>query len=255
MKLLDGKRGIIFGLANQRSIAWGISERCHQEGATLAFTYLNDALAKRVMPLAESLGSEVTLECDVQDDAALDKAFDEIGKVWGGLDFVVHSVAFANGDDLKGRFSETSRDGFKLALDVSAYSLIALARRAAPLMKSGGSIITLSYLGAERVVPNYKVMGVAKAALEASVRELAADLGPDGIRVNAISAGPIKTLAAAGISDFRSLLGAFESRAPLRRNTTIEDVGATAAYLLSDLSAAVTGETIYVDCGFNVTAM
>ncbi len=253
--LLAGKKGLILGLANERSIAWGITQACKNQGATLGFTYLNEALEKRVRPLAEEVGSDLVVKCDVQKDEELDSCFAEVQKHWGKLDFVVHSVAFANGDDLKSNFINTSRAGFSLAMDVSAYSLVAVARRAAPLLNPGGSIITLSYYGAEKVVPNYRVMGVAKAALEACVRELSADLGENDVRVNAISAGPIKTLAAAGISDFKALLGAFETRAPLRRLTTIEDVGNSAAYLLSDLSAGVTGETLYVDCGFNITAM
>jgi enoyl-[acyl-carrier protein] reductase I len=253
--LLKGKKGLILGLANERSIAWGITQACIAQGATLGFTYPNEAMEKRVRPLAEQVGSELVAKCDVQSDAEVDACFEEVSKKWGSLDFVVHSVAFANGDDLKGAFADTSRAGFTLAMDVSAYSLIAVAKRAAPLMSKGGSIITLSYYGAEKVVPNYRVMGVAKAALEACVRELAVDLGPKDIRVNAISAGPIKTLAASGISDFKSLLGNFETRAPLKRLTTTEDVGNSAAFLLSDLSGAVTGETLYVDCGFNITAM
>jgi enoyl-[acyl-carrier protein] reductase I len=254
-RLLEGKRGLIFGLANNRSIAWGISEACHREGATLGFTYLNDALAKRVVPLAESLGAELIMQCDVQNDQQIDQVFSEVGRAWGKIDFLVHSLAYAQAEDLKNPFHQTSRDGFKLALDISAYSLIALARRAAPLMTDGGSIITLTYLGGEKVVPNYRLMGVAKAALEASVRELAADLGDKRIRVNALSAGPIRTLAASGIADFRDMLTAFEARAPLKRNVTIEDCGNSALWLLSDLSSAVSGETIFVDCGFHATAM
>lgn len=255
MKLLEGKRGLVFGLANQKSIAWGISQQCHAHGAILGFTYVNDALEKRVRPLAESLGSELILPCDVQSDEQLDKVFEEVKSAWGSIDFIVHSVAFADANDLKHPFIETSRSGFQLALDVSAYSLVAIARRASELMSDNGSIIALSYLGAQKVVTNYRVMGVAKAALEASVRELASDLGPKGIRVNSISAGPIKTLAASGIPGFRELLSRFEERAPLRRTATQEDVGRTALYFLSDLSSAVTGETHYVDCGFNITAL
>lgn len=255
MELLAGKKGLIVGLANQRSIAWGIAAACKEYGAELGFTYLNEALEKRVRPLAESLGSDLILPCDVQNDAEMDALFEEVGRRWGNLDFLIHSVAYAHGDDLKSPIHQTSRDGFKLALDVSAYSLIALTQRAVPLMKSGSSIITLTYVGADKVVPHYRVMGIAKAALEASVRELAVDLGPAGIRVNAISAGPIKTLAASGIADFRALLGHFEGRAPMRRLVTIEDVGASAVYFASDLSRAVTGEIHYVDCGFNVTAL
>ena len=255
MNLLQNKKGLIFGVANQRSIAWGIAEACHKQGATLGFTYLNESLGKRVIPLAESVGSNLVLQCDVQNDQELDTVFKQIEKEWGTIDFLVHSVAYANGDDLKGPFSATSREGFKLALDVSAYSFIALTARAAPLMRSGGSILTLSYLGAVQVVPHYRVMGIAKAALEACVRELSVELGPRNIRVNGISAGPIKTLAASGIADFRALLGMFEARAPMRRLTTIEDVGASAVYLLSDLAPAVTGEIHYVDGGFNITAV
>jgi enoyl-[acyl-carrier protein] reductase I len=254
MALLQGKRGIVFGVANQKSIAWGISEACHKEGAELCFTYLNEALEKRVRPLAESVNSNFVLPCDVQKDEDIDRVFDEVKAKWGKLDFVIHSVAFANADDLKKNFSQTSREGFKLALDVSAYSLVAVANRAKALMSSGGSIITLSYFGAEKVVPHYRLMGVAKAALEACVRELAVDFGPDGIRVNAISAGPIRTLAASGIADFRGLMSRFEERAPLRNLVTIEDVGQSALYLVSDLSRAVTGEIHYVDGGFNITA-
>ncbi|MCB0322336.1 MAG: enoyl-ACP reductase FabI [Bdellovibrionales bacterium] len=251
--LLKGKRGVVFGVANNRSIAWGIAQAAQREGAELAFTYLNEALEKRVRPLAESVGSELVLPCDVQNDSDIEAVFAKLKDAWGGIDFVVHSVAYANADDLKGRFHETSREGFALAMDVSAYSLVAVTNKAVPVMNKGGSIVTLTYLGAAQVVPHYRVMGVAKAALEACVRELAVDLGPDSIRVNAISAGPIKTLAASGISDFRDLLGAFEVRSPLRKLVTIEDVGDTAIYLLSDLARAVTGEVHYVDGGFNIT--
>ena len=255
MKLLEGKKGLIFGVANQKSIAWGISQRCHAEGAELGFTYLGDALKKRVLPLAESVSSNLVLNCDVQSDEDLDLVFANVADTWGKIDFIVHSVAYAPAEDLKGSFVETSREGFRTALDVSAYSLVGIAQRARSLMKEGSSILTLSYLGAQRVVTNYRVMGVAKAALEASVRELSADLGPDGIRVNAISAGPIKTLAASGIPGFRDLLNTFENRAPLRRLTTTEDIGSSSLYFLSELSAAVTGEVQYVDCGFNITAL
>ena len=253
MKLLEGKKGVVFGVANNRSIAWGIAQAVHDQGGQLAFTYLNEALAKRVIPLAESVGSELVLPCDVQKDEEIAQVFDKIGEAWGDIDFVIHSVAYASGEDLKNRFHQTSRAGFSLALDISAYSLVAVANKAVPLMKKGGSIITLSYLGAAKVVPHYRVMGVAKAALESCVRELAVDLGVDNIRVNAISAGPIKTLAASGIADFRQLLGAFEARSPMRRLITIEDVGSSAVYLLSDLSNSVTGEIHYVDGGFSVT--
>jgi enoyl-[acyl-carrier protein] reductase I len=254
-KLLEGKRGLIFGVANQRSIAWGIASTCAAEGAELGFTYLNEAIQKRVVPLAESLGSRLVLPCDVQKPEELDEVFATVEKEWGSIDFLVHSLAYAPTEDLRAPFRETTRDGFRVALEVSCYSLIELARRAKPLMKPGSSLLTLTYYGAVKVVPHYRIMGVAKAALEATVRELAADLGPEGLRVNAISAGPIKTLAATGgISDFRALLAAFEVRAPLRRLVTIEDVGKSGAYLLSDLAAGVTGEVHYVDCGFSVTA-
>ena len=252
--LLQGKKGLIVGVANNRSIAWGIAEACHREGATLGFTYLNDSLAKRVIPLAESVNSELVVQCDVQDDSQLDAAFKKVEQQWGTIDFLVHSVAYASGEDLKNPIHQTSRDGFKLAMDVSAYSLLAVTQRAVPLMKNGGSILTLSYLGAQQVVPNYRVMGIAKAALEAGVRELAVDLGEQNIRVNCISAGPIKTLAASGISDFRALLAGFEARSPMKKLVTIEDVGNSSLYFLSDLGSAVTGEIHFVDGGFNVTA-
>lgn len=255
MKLLEGKKGLVIGVANNRSIAWGIATAAHAQGAKLAFTYLNDALEKRVAPLAQSLESELILRCDVQKDEEIDLVFEQIGKKWGKLDFVIHSVAYAPVEDLKGRFLSTTRTGFALALEVSAYSLVAVARRAAPLLAGNGSLLTLSYLGATQVVPHYRIMGVAKAALEACVRELSADLGLEGVRVNAISAGPIKTLAASGIADFRQLLGAFEGRAPLGRLVSIEEVGDAAVYLVSDFSRAVTGEVHYVDCGFNITAL
>ncbi len=254
MGLLSGKRGLVFGLANNKSIAWGIAQAARNEGAELAFTYLNDSLKKRVEPLAESLGSDFILKCDVQSDEEIDECFNSVRERWGALDFVVHSVAYASTDDLRSPFSQTSRDGFKLAMDVSAYSLVAVTQRAESLMPQGGSIITMSYFGAEKVVPHYRVMGVAKAALEACVKELAVDLGPKKIRVNCISAGPIKTLAASGIADFRELLNHFEARSPMRQLITIEDVGASSLYFLSDLSRGVTGEIHYVDGGFNVTA-
>lgn len=256
MGTLAGKKFLILGVANESSIAWGISQALHREGATLGFTYLNDALERRVRPLAQSLECETVLKCDVQSDAELDAMFSELKDRWGTIDGIVHSVAFADKDDLKNRFSLTSREGFKLAMDVSAYSLIAVAGRAEPLMKAhGGAILTLSYLGAERVVPNYNVMGPAKAALEASVRYLAADLGESNIRVNALSAGPIKTLAAYGIPHFKELLTQFAGKAPLKRNVTQEDIAETALFLLGAGSRGVTGETLYVDCGFNIIAM
>ncbi len=251
MGLMTGKRGIILGLANDMSIAWGIAQQLHKEGAELAFTYLNEALEKRVRPLAESLGSTLILPCDVASDEQIEAAFREVEKAWGGLDFVVHAVAFANRDDLKNPFSQTSRAGFALAMDISAYSLVAVTRCAVPLMTNGGSIVTLTYLGATRAVPNYNVMGVAKAALEASTRYLAAELGEKGIRVNAISAGPIRTLAASGIANFKAKIGLMDDNAPLRRTVTQDEVGKSALYFLSDLASGVTGEVHFVDAGFN----
>ncbi len=253
MGMLKGKKGVIFGVANERSIAWAIAEVLHREGMELAFTYAGEALETRVRPLAESLGAKLILPCDVTDDGQIEAVFNRLKKEWGGLDSLIHSVAYAKKEELKGEFISTSRDGFKLAMDVSAFSLVALSRAAAPLMEGRqGSIIAMSYYGSEKVISNYNVMGVAKAALEASVRYLAADLGPKGIRVNTISAGPIKTLAAAGISGFKNILDIVEAKAPLRRNVTQEDVAKTALYLLSDLSDGVTGEIIHVDSGFNV---
>lgn len=251
MGMLDGKKGVIFGVANERSIAWAIARRLHGEGMELAFTYV-PALESRVRPLAESLGVSLILPCDVTIDKEIDGVFTAIKDKWGGLDSLVHSLAFANKEELKGDFSATSREGFALALDVSAYSLVALSRGAAPLMEGrDGSIITLSYYGSEKVVQNYNVMGVAKAALEASAMYLAADLGRKKIRVNTISAGPVKTLAAMGISGFKQILDAVEARSPLGRNITQDDVAKTALYLLSDLSSGVTGEIIHVDAGYN----
>lgn len=253
MGMFSGKKILVLGVANNRSIAWGIAEALHREGAQLAFNYLNEALERRVRPLADSLGCARVYPCDVQSDEQLDAMFAQIKQDWGTLDGVVHSLAFADKEDLSSRFVNTSRHGFSLALDISAYSLIAVARRALPLMSEhGGSIVTMTYLGAERVVSNYNVMGVAKAALEASVRYLAADLGEFGVRVNAISAGPIKTLAASGIPQFRDMLAAFAEKAPLKRNVTQEDVANTGLYLLGPLGRGVTGETLYVDCGFNI---
>jgi enoyl-[acyl-carrier protein] reductase I len=251
MGLLTGKRGIIFGVANDMSIAWGIAQKLKEEGAELAFTYLNEALAKRVRPLAESLGSTLILPCDVASDAEIEAVYSTLKQEWGTIDFVVHAVAFANREDLKHPFSQTSRDGFMLAMDISAYSLVAVTRYAVPLMPNGGSIITLTYLGATRAVPNYNVMGVAKAALESATRYLAAELGEKGIRVNAISAGPIRTLAASGIANFKAKIGLMDDNAPLRRTVTQEEVGKSALYLLSDLSSGVTGEVHFVDAGFN----
>lgn len=253
-KFLEGKKALVFGVANDRSIAWAISKALHEAGARMGFTYVN-ALESRVRPLAESLNAEIIEPCDVTSDSDLDTSFKAVEEKWGGLDILIHAVAFANREDLEGRFVDTSRDGFRVALEISAYSLVAMAKRAAPLMKNGGNIMAMTYYGAEKVIPNYNVMGVAKSALESSVRYLAADLGVDNIRVNAISAGPIRTLAASGISGFKSMLNRFAEAAPLRRNVTQEDVASNALYLCSDLSSGVTGEVIYVDSGYNVIGM
>ena len=255
MGILDGKKAIIFGVANEKSIAWAIANKLHSEGCELAFTFVGPALEKRVRPLAASIGGEIILPCDVTNDEEIEGVFRTLGDKWGKLDILVHSVAFAHKEDLKGRFSDTSREGFNTALEVSAYSLIALAKHAAPLMEGHeASILTLSYLGSERVVKNYNVMGVAKAALESSVRYLSADLGRLGIRVNAISAGPIKTLAAMGISGFSEILNTVKEKSPLRRNVNTEDVARTALFLTSPLSSGVTGEILYVDSGYNIMA-
>ncbi len=253
--LMAGKRGLIMGVANERSIAWGIAAAAHKHGAELAFTYQGDALEKRVRPLAESVGSEVVLPCDVTDDASVDAVFAALEKKWGSLDFLVHAIAYSDKEELKGKYLNTSRDNFVRSLDISCYSFTAISQRAVPLMKNGGSLLTLTYYGAERVMPHYNVMGVAKAALEASVRYLAADLGEQNIRVNAISAGPIKTLAASGIGDFRYILKWNEFNSPLRRNVSIDQVGGAALYLLSDLSSGVTGEVHHVDSGYHVVGM
>ena len=253
--LMAGKRGLIMGVANDRSLAWGIARSVAEHGAELAFTYQGEALARRVGPLAESLGSNVLLPCDVNDDAALDTVFDDIAGRWDSLDFLVHASAFSDKEELKGRYVDTSPGNFAQTMQISCYSFTEICRRAAALISEGGSLLTLTYYGAERVIPHYNVMGVAKAALEASVRYLAADLGGDGIRVNAISAGPIKTLAASGVGDFRYILKWNELNAPLQRNVTIEDVGGAALYLLSDLSSGVTGEVHHVDSGFHVVGM
>ena len=252
---LEGKRGLVMGVANDRSIAWGISQAAHEAGAELAFTYQGEALKKRVEPLAQSVGSEIVLPCDVTDMSSLDATFKAIGDKWGGLDFVVHAIAFSDKNELDGLYLNTTHDNFLKTMDVSVYSFTAVAQRAAPLMKEGGSLLTLTYYGAERVMPHYNVMGVAKAALEASVRYLAADLGPQGVRVNAISAGPIKTLAASGIGDFRYILKWNELNSPLRRNVTIEDVGRSGLFLLSDLGSGVTGEVMHVDSGYHTVGM
>ena len=253
--LMSGKKGLIMGVANERSIAWGIAKAVHAHGGELGFTYQGEALERRVRPLAESVDSEVVLPCDVTDDSSIDKVFEGIAERWGKLDFLVHAIAFADKDELKGKYVNTSRDNFIRSLDVSCYSFTAIARRAAPLMNPGGSLVTLTYYGAERVMPHYNVMGVAKAALEASVRYLAVDLGGAEVRVNAISAGPIKTLAASGIGDFRYILKWNEYNSPLRRNVTIDQVGSAALYLLSDLSSGVTGEIHHVDSGYHTVGM
>ena len=252
MGLLDGKTALIFGVANDHSIAWGIAEALHAEGAEVGFSSVESLIEKRVRPLAASIGSTFVEACDVQSDEQIRAVFARWAETHPSLDILVHALAFARRGDLEGGFVDTSRDGFALALDVSAYSLVALAREARPLLRRGSSVITLTYYGAEKVVANYNVMGVAKAALEASVRYLAADLGPDGIRVNAISAGPVRTLAASGIAGFKGMYRGFADVAPLRTNITPEDVGRSAVYLASDLSSAVTGEVLYVDGGFNV---
>ncbi|GBH29093.1 enoyl-ACP reductase FabI [Sphingobium xenophagum] len=253
--LMAGKRGLIMGLANDKSLAWGIAKALHEQGAELAFSYQGDALAKRVRPLAEQVGSDFLIDCDVTDMDKLDAAFAEIETRWGGLDFVVHAIGFSDKNELRGLYVDTSLDNFLLTMNVSAYSFVAVTRHARALMPNGGSILTLSYYGAEKVIPHYNVMGVAKAALETSVKYLAMDLGPENIRVNAISAGPIKTLAASGIGDFRYILKWNELNSPLRRNVTIEDVGGAGLYLLSDLASGVTGEIHHVDAGYNVIGM
>ena len=253
--LMAGKRGLIMGLANDKSLAWGISQQLHAQGAELAFSYQGEALAKRVKPLAEQLGSDFLIDCDVSDMAKLDEAFAEIEARWGKLDFVVHAIGFSDKNELRGKYVDTSLDNFLMTMNISAYSLVAVTKRAQAMMPNGGSILTLSYYGAEKVVPHYNVMGVAKAALETSVKYLANDCGPDNIRVNAISAGPIKTLAASGIGDFRYILKWNELNSPLRRNVTIDDVGGAGLYLLSDLASGVTGEIHHVDAGYNVVGM
>jgi enoyl-[acyl-carrier protein] reductase I len=252
MGLLEGKNALVFGVANDHSIAWGIAKALRDQGATVGFSSIESLIDKRVRPLAESIESTFVEPADVQSDADIERVFTRWGETTHHLDILVHALAFAKREDLAGGFVDTSRDGFALAMDVSAYSLVALTRAAKPYLRTGSSVMTLTYYGSEKVVANYNVMGVAKAALEASVRYLAADLGPDGIRVNAISAGPIRTLAAAGIAGFKRMYGAFDEVAPLRSNISIEDVGKTAVYLASDLSSAVTGEVIYVDGGFSI---
>lgn len=254
MKLLENRRGLIVGVANVNSIAWGIAQACHAQGAQLAFTYVNEAIERRVRPLAEGLQSPYILPCDVSRDEDL-QALGESLKDWGPIDFIVHAVAFAQREDLDGRFIDTSREGFRLAMDVNAYSMVALAHTFENQLAPGASLLALTYYGSQKVVRNYNVMGVAKAALEASVRYLAADLGPKGARVNAISAGPIRTLSAKGIRDFNDMLKHASERAPLQRNVDAAEVGKSALYLLSDLSSGVTGEIHYVDCGYNLMGM
>lgn len=253
--LMAGKRGLIMGLANEKSIAWGIAKQLSEQGAELAFTYQGDALAKRVKPLAERLGSDFTFECDVSEMSALDTAFETLKSRWDTIDFVVHAIGFSDKAELRGQYIDTSLDNFLMTMNISAYSLVAVTKRAAAMMPNGGSILTLSYYGAEKVIPHYNVMGVAKAALETSVQYLANDLGPQNIRVNAISAGPIKTLAASGIGDFRYILKWNELNSPMRRNVTIEDVGGSGVYFLSDLSSGVTGEVHHVDGGYHIVGM
>lgn len=254
-KLMAGKRGLIMGVANDRSIAWGISKALSEQGAELAFTYQGEALERRVRPLAESLNAEILLPCDVTDDESVSSVFETLKKEWGGIDFIVHGIAFSDKDELNGLYLDTSRDNFLKTMDISVYSFTHVAREAAKIMNEGGSMLTLTYYGAEQVMPHYNVMGVAKAALEASVRYLASDLGGRNIRVNAISAGPIKTLAANGIGDFRHILRWNELNSPLRRNVTTDDVGGSGLYLLSDLSSGVTGEVHHVDSGYHTVGM
>ncbi|MBT6191393.1 MAG: enoyl-ACP reductase FabI [Tateyamaria sp.] len=254
-ELMAGKRGLIMGLANDKSIAWGIARTLHDAGAELAFSYQGEALRKRVGPLAAQLGSNIVLPCDVGDEASLDALFSSLKEFWDGLDFVVHAIGFSDKSELRGRYVDTSRNNFNLTMDISVYSFTAVMQRAEKMMDSGGSALTLTYYGAEQVMPHYNVMGVAKAALEASVKYLAEDLGKDGIRVNAISAGPIKTLAASGIGDFRYIMKWNEYNSPLRRNVTIDDVGKSALYLLSDLGSGTTGENLHVDAGYHVVGM
>ncbi len=257
--LMQGKRGVVMGVANERSIAWGIAAACAAQGAELAFTYQGDALEKRVRPLAQGIGSSVVVPCDVSDDASIDSAFAAIKEAWcqdgAGIDFLVHAIGFADKAYLRGKYLDTPRQAFLLAMDISCFSFTAVAQRAVPLMRPGGSLLTLTYLGAERVMPHYNVMGVAKAALESSVRYLAADLGGQGIRVNALSAGPMKTLASSGIGDFRYILRWNQYNSPLERNVSLEEVGGAGLYLLSPLSSGVTGEVHHVDSGYHVVGM
>ena len=253
--LMQGKRGLVMGVANDRSIAWGIAKAAHAQGAELAFTYQGDALKKRVGPLADSVGSDIVLPCDVKDLSSIDAVFDTLKEKWGSIDFIVHAVAYSNKDELKGGYIDTSPENFAMTMNISCYSFTAICQRAQPLLNEGASLLTLTYYGAERVMPHYNVMGVAKAALEASVRYLADDLGKTGVRVNSLSAGPMKTLAASGIGDFRYILKWNEYNSPLRRNVNMDDIGGAGVYLLSSLSSGVTGETHHVDCGYNIVGM
>ena len=253
--VMAGKRGLIMGVANDRSIAWGIAAAAASQGAELAFTYQGDALKKRVDPLAASVGSDLVMPCDVTDDATVEAVFDQLKQKWGSLDFVLHAIAYSDKEELKGEYVDTTRDNFTRTMDISVYSFTQVARLASAMMPQGGSLLTLTYYGAERVMPHYNVMGVAKAALEASVRYLAVDLGGKNIRVNGLSAGPMKTLAASGIGDFRYILKWNEYNSPLKRNVTLDDVGGSGVYLLSDLSSGVSGETHHVDCGYHVVGM
>lgn len=253
--VMAGKRGLIMGVANERSIAWGIAKTAAEHGAELAFTYQGDALLKRLEPLAQSVSSDTIMQCDVTEDRSIEEAFALIRKKWGKLDFLVHAIAYSDKEELKGEYVNTTRDNFLKTLDISCYSFTSVAKHAADLMENGGSLLTLSYYGSERVMPHYNVMGVAKAALEASVRYLAVDLGAQGIRVNGLSAGPMKTLAASGIGDFRYILKWNQYNSPLKRNVTLDDVGGAAMYLLSDLASGVSGEIHHVDCGYNIVGM
>ncbi len=253
--IMHRKRGLIMGVANDHSIAWGIASELHKHGAELAFTYQGDAFGKRLAPLAESVGSKMLLPCDVEDIASVDAVFEELKKSWGSIDFLVHSIAFADKNELKGKYADTSRENFSKALLISCFSFTEIAKRAAAIMPNGGSMVTLTYGGSTRVMPNYNVMGVAKAALEASVRYLAADYGPQGIRVNAISAGPMRTLAGAGIGDARAMFNFQQAHSPLRRNVALEEVGGAGVYLLSSMSGGVTGEIHFVDAGYNIISM
>jgi enoyl-[acyl-carrier protein] reductase I len=252
---MAGKKGLIMGVANERSLAWGIAQAVHEQGGELAFTYQGEALEKRVRPLAESVGSDLVLSCDVTEQGSIDALFETLGQKWGKLDFLLHAIAFSDKEELKGKYVDTSFDNFQRTMNISCYSFTALAKKAAPMMTEGGALLTLTYYGAERVMPHYNVMGVAKAALEASVRYLAMDLGDQNIRVNAMSAGPVKTLAASGIGDFRYILKWNQYNSPLRRNVTLEDIGGAGLYLLSGLSSGVTGEVHHVDSGYHVVGM